>query len=173
MKLIALFFTAILAISCGSKRTSVAESPKSITTSQCPENGTCTFEVLKEKVLNIQSDEFGNLYPEIVEGDAIVLKFEFQRNAIPDTVDGDYRELIYLQLDSKNPELQLENIDLKTAKVLFGRLCFCRGQTGYYKIDNGSLSVIKSDVDVYELQLNFKCDAVPQIMTQLSETFKL
>jgi len=173
MKLLSLFFLSIMAMACGSKHLSVTDNPITNTKSPCPENGTCTFEVLEGKVLNIQKDNFGNLYPELLDGESVVLKFEFKRDEIPDTVDGNYSELIFMQLDSKQPEMQLEDLNLQNVKLLFGRLCFCRGQTGYYKIDKGALSVAKLDGDTYQLHLDFKCDEVPQIIEMLNETFKL
>lgn len=173
MKFVSLYFLSIMAISCGSKHRSVTDNPISNITSTCPENGTCTFEVLKDKVLIVQKDDFGNLYPEILDGEGIVLKFEFKRNQIPDIVDGNYSELLYMQLDSTQPDLKLESRDLQNVKLLFGRLCFCRGQTGYYKINNGVLSVTKLESNTYKLHLDFKCEEVPQIIDILDETFQL
>ena len=41
----------------------------------CPEDGDCSFEVLKNSSLNFAYDTTGKLYPEITEGEKIVIKY--------------------------------------------------------------------------------------------------
>jgi hypothetical protein len=173
MKLLTPIFCMILVIACKSNQVSVAENPMLYAQSLCPEDGVCTFEVLKDKNLIVKTDEFGNHYKEVVTGEHIVLKFEYKRNEIPNTADGGYTEEIYIELNPNEIESELQNSELKKVNLLFGRLCFCRGQTGYYEIDNGVLTIIKSGKDTYQLHLEFKCEVVPQIIATLNETFKL
>lgn len=172
MKLFFLITIVIFSISCKPKKPLSTVNKPEIVDINCPNNGTCTFEILKNKVLNIKEDEFGNLYPDITDGNALVLKFQFLRDSIPNTEDSEYREVLLMQLDSNQSDIELEGSDLQNVKLLFGRLCFCRGQTGYYKIDKGRLSVVKSDSNKYTLNLDFKCDAVPQILQNLNQSFE-
>jgi len=141
--------------------------------SKCPDDGICTFEVLKNKTLSIKKDGIGATYPEISAGNNTVLKFEYIRNEIANTQDSGYRELIYVEFDKKLKDLKLENKSLGEAKVTFGRLCFCRGQTGYYPVKQGTLSIMKNGKDEYDFKINFKIDEVPQIITSIEESFKL
>lgn len=138
----------------------------------CPEDGICSFEVLHDKALTLLHDGFGELYPEISEGKNIILKFEYKRNEIPNTVDGNYSELIYVELDSNNLNIELKNSKLQEAKVLFARFCFCKGQTGYYKVEKGKLSLTKES-NSYRFNLEFKIDEVPQIITSIHQLFDL
>ncbi|MCF6295913.1 MAG: hypothetical protein L3J25_09515 [Flavobacteriaceae bacterium] len=154
------------------KQKTVSKNEADITNTNCPKDGVCTFEVLQNKSLKLLKDGIGELYPDISEGDKIILKFEYKRNEIPNTVDGNYSELIYVELDQNNLNIELENLDLQEVKLLFARLCFCRGQTGYYKVTNGKLS-IKKESNNYKFNLEFIIDKVPQVITSINELFVL
>ncbi len=82
--------------------------------------------------------------PKISAGNNTVLKYTYTRNKIPNTEDSSYVEEIYIELDSKNIETNLKDAQLANVKVVFARLCFCKGQTGYYKVTNGELSIKKN-----------------------------
>lgn len=138
----------------------------------CPDDGNCTFEVLQNRSLDILEDNLGKLYQEISEGDKLVLKFEYKRNEIPDTVDSHYRELIFVEFDPKDLPLELRDSALKKNKVLFARWCYCKGQTGYYEVDKGILTITK-EKNNYRLGLEFKIDEVPQIITSIDQSFAL
>jgi hypothetical protein len=145
---------------------------RGIEKSNCPKNGVCTFEVLKGKTFKIAS-KFGDTYPEFSNSTKTLLKFEYIRNTIPDVQDSSYRELVYVEIDSDMETLELENIDLTKAKVSFGRLCFCRGQTGYYSVKEGKLLISKIEDSLYRFVLDFKVNEVPQVVTRIEEHFSL
>ena len=52
--------------------------------------------------------------------------------------------------------------------MLFGRYCNCRGQTGLYKVVNGSLD-LKNQDDV-SFDLDFKITEVPQVTNNVVVT---
>jgi len=139
----------------------------------CPDDGVCTFEVLKNKSLLIKTDGIGANYPVLLNGKTTVLKFEYKRNEIPNTQDGNYSEIVYIEIPPKVSKLKLRDADLKNAKILYSRLCFCRGQTGSYPINKGTLFISKISENEYNMALDFKTDKVPQIITSINETFKL
>jgi hypothetical protein len=139
----------------------------------CPENGECSFDVLHHSSINVLNDEFGNSYSEFQESDAIVLKFEYKRNEIPNTADSGYREEIYIELNPENLEIDLKNQELQMVKLHFGRFCFCKGQTGLYKISKGRLTIKKTSVNRYLLNLEFKTDEVPQVISKIIEEFSI
>jgi len=138
----------------------------------CPEDGVCTLEVLQNKSFKLLKDGIGKLYPKISDGNKIILKYEYKRNEIPNSVDGNYSELIYIEADPNNLELDLKDSQFNKAKVLFARLCFCGGQTGYYRVNDGNLSIAKKG-DFYQLNLEFKVYEVPQIITSVNHSFRL
>ncbi|MFT6755283.1 MAG: hypothetical protein ACJAV9_000766 [Urechidicola sp.] len=52
-------------------------------------------------------------------------------------------------------------------------MCYCKGQTGFYKINNGNLFVKKIDAKTYNIQFESSVEEVPQIVTRINETFIL
>ena len=59
-------------------------------------------DIYEKKSLSLKKDGTGQLYPELVDSENIVLEFEYDRNKIPNTEDSGYRELIYLELNKNN-----------------------------------------------------------------------
>lgn len=173
MRLISSLSLLLILISCKTLPEVKSEISKETYSQTCPKDGTCSLEVLKNSDLEIKTDEFGFSYPQIKDGKLIVLKFEFARNIIPETADSGYRELIYLQLDPQNMEVDIQNKNLSLVNLLFARLCFCRGQTGYYRIHIGMLSVKKIKDRTYLVDLEFTTDEVPQIINHINEIIKL
>lgn len=164
----------LVVFSCNSQknRNKNASLNTAISQSKCPKDGICVFEILKNKTFSIKS-KFGNTYPEFSDGTHTILKFEYIRNPIPNTQDSEYRELIYVEIDSNIDALELEGKNLVKAKVSFGRLCFCRGQTGYYPVTEGQLSIYKNNDKSYSFKLHFKVTEVPQVITSIEESFTL
>lgn len=146
---------------------------KSNLTSNCPNDGSCTFEIISNSSMQITSDETGALYPKFLKSESMVLKYEYKRNEQSNIADDGYSELIYLEIKKDDLELELKNFELKQVKLLFARLCFCRGETGYFEVTDGHLSIFKkNDID-YQIDLTFKTDKVPQLINHISETFVL
>jgi hypothetical protein len=166
-------FLLLAITSCKSSKERNLNSQLETINSDCPSDGNCSFEVLKNKSLQIKQDDFGALYPVLEEGISHVIKFEYQRDEIENTQDGHYSELIYVELPQNMQSIQLINDDLSTVKVLFARLCFCRGQTGYYKVTKGQLEITKNEDDTYNFMLQFQIDEVPQIITLIEASFRL
>ena len=111
------------------------------------------------------------MYPEIVNGNHFVVKYEYKKNEKANYEDSSYREEVFIELDKEN--LEFETTDLKSKKLFFARWCYCKGQTGYYKINHGKLSISKIDNQNFNLHLSFKIDEVPQILNEINYTFNL
>ncbi len=171
MKYAFLFVAFFGILSCKSPESSRNNNAIPMKTTDCPEDGKCRFEVLKDQNLTLENDEFENQYLNITDGTNILLKFEYQRNNMTDVADSGYIEQLFLQLNPKNLEQDLVDKELNKVKLIFARLCFCRGQTGYYEITDGELSITKNNATEYVLELSFQTDEVPQIITRISETF--
>tara|TARA_R100001377_G_scaffold73286_2_gene49220 strand:- start:48 stop:566 length:519 start_codon:yes stop_codon:yes gene_type:complete len=168
------FFIFLIFISCGTNKmeTNVISDPE--ISSFCPEDGTCTFEILNNKKLDITYYNINKPSPQVISGSNIVIQFEYKRHEIPNSVDGNYSEFLYLELPKNKLEQQLKDVKLQEVKLLYGRICYCKGQTGYYKITQGMLSIKKHNSDnIYDFSLKFKTDEVPQIITEVKETFRL
>lgn len=140
-----------------------------INAANCPENGTCTIELLPNKSLEFKKDEFGNSYPVISEGNKTIFKYTYTKNPIPNTQDSNYTEHVFAELDSTISAKTLTNEALQNIKLHFGRLCYCKGETGYYPIKNGNFKISKSSKKSFKIEFNFKIDEVPQIISELKE----
>jgi len=141
-----------------------------INTINCPENGICTIELLPNTSLEFKKDEFGNTYPIIAEGNKMVFKYIYTRNPVSNTQDSNYSELILAELDSIVSEKIFTDEALQNIKLHFGRLCFCKGETGYYPIKNGEFKISKSSEESFKIDFNFKINEVPQIISTINET---
>lgn len=174
MKKSALLILAIFSwlTSCSSIKYIVSE-PVNQNSNSCPKDGTCSFELIPKKSIIFKSDEFGNVYPEISEGNKTLLKYSYNNNPPKNTQDGHYSEIIYAELDSTITKTNLKNEDLKKVKLHFGRLCFCKGQTGYYPIKKGEFIIKKSSKDSINISIKFEQDEVPQIISTINETISI
>jgi len=139
----------------------------------CPEKGVCTIELIPNKTIVFKTDNIGIMYPVISEGDKTILKYTYKRNEIPNTQDGNYTEIIYAELPATITTIKLSNEALQQIKLYFGRLCYCKGETGYFPIKNGDFKIIKNDKNSFKIDFNFKISEVPQIISKIEETISL
>ena len=129
-----------------------------VNTLNCPENGDCTIELLPNSSLEFKKDEFGNLYPVISEGNKTIFKYIYTKKPIPNTQDSNYSEIVFAELDSVITEKTFTNETLQDAKLHFGRLCFCKGESGYFPIKKGEFKITKSSKKGLKIDFNFKID---------------
>ena len=173
MNLRCLFLVAISSVllACQSQRGLNAQNEKKETLSAfCPEDGNCTFEILINSSLNILTDGIDQLYPQVKKGNKTVLKFEYKRSVDPRIADGGYTEIVYAEIDPKTKDLNLSDEQLTTANVVFGRLCFCKGQAGYFRIDQGTFVISTAKDQFKTYAFSFTTDKVPQRLTHFSVT---
>lgn len=173
MKTLALFIMMSSILACNANKNAAKDSVLNTAISICPDEGKCTFEVLKNKNFIISADEFGNSYSELIDGNKTVLKFKYEKNTMPNVQDDNYSEIIYIEIDHKTPTLKLQDKALESVKAGFSRICFCRGQMGTFPITVGSLNLIKLADGSYQLAFDFTVSEVPQIIKSINETFIL
>ena len=141
-------------------------------TTGCPEEGTCSVVIHKNKSLSIEKDEFGALYPQLVDGTNTVVEYTYLKEGPEGTADGNYSETIHFEIPAATTTLTKENASLQDVKLLYGKHCFCRGEAGYYTISNGKLLVEKSTQGI-KFDLKFKVEKTSQVVTHISEVVKL
>ena len=139
-------------------------------TINCPDNGECSIELIPNKSLEFKKDNFENSYPIISDGEKTILKYTYQRNPISKTQDSNYTEIIYAELNKNISEISISNNDLQTIKLYFGRLCYCKGETGYYPIKNGNFKLEILNKNSLKIDLEFTINEVPQLISKISET---
>lgn len=173
MKFIYLAFFVFLFLGCKAQNKAVVVEKNYASEANCPTDGNCSFQVLNRRIINNVEGSLGEFYVEIIEGNMLVLKFEYRRNEIANTVDGHYIEQVFFQLDKNNLHLDIKDSELEKVNAVFSRFCYCKGQTGYYHIKNGMFSLKKTLENTYQLNFDFKVDEVPQVITKIHETFSL
>lgn len=168
MRKIALLFALLSVLSCKCKKAVAAAQISTIVTSDCPKDGTCTIQAFKNKSIVIKKDEFGSVFYSLEESASKkVIQYTYKRIIKGDIQDANYREEIIFELDNETENLDLSDAALENNHLLFGRFCFCRGQTGYYTINQGKLTVTQNGKGKI-IDLNFKIDQVPQIIKHIA-----
>jgi len=137
----------------------------------CPEGGDCSFEIMKNSVLNLTYGNTGDLYPEVIEGDKIVVKFHFEKKTAKDVMDSGYSEYVYLEFDPADKQIILKDKELQKVKMIFGRICYCKGAMGYFTVQQGDLFLFHREGNL-QLRTTFKVNKVPQIVKQIDENIK-
>lgn len=175
MKFYYLFFTILLFTGCKTQRNSTEIQTQGITQmeskSECPEGGKCTVVVQKNKSLQIKEDGIGALYPEITEGDNIVVQYTFLRQAPEGIADGNYSESVYFEIPQNSKKVTKENASLSDVKLLFGRHFFSP-QSGYFRINQGKLIVDNSGNKI-DFDLSFEIKEGNQLLTHIKESVEI
>jgi len=140
--------------------------------SNCITNATCSIEIIPNSSLLIKQDEFQNSYVEIKKGSNTLVKYQLKKNEIPNTADSNYSEILYIEIDNYNKSLVLKNEELQQVKMIYGRLCYCKGASGYFKVKKGNLELILKKNQL-TLNTNFTVENIPQIITQVREKITL
>lgn len=138
----------------------------------CPENGTCLLELIPNKTIDFKKDEFGNLYPVISDGINTIFKYTFTKNPIQDIEDSNYTEIVYAEI-SVNNTINLQDEALKNIKMHYGRLCFCKGESGYFPVTRGVFNLSKTGDNSVKIDVDFMVKKVSQIISEIHETVSL
>ena len=157
----------ILFTSCGSNQ-QTKKDPIEPPRVNCPEGGDCTFEVLQKSNLTLKSDQTGALYPEVEPGDRVVVRYQYKKNTSPNALDSDHSEYVYFEIDPGRVELALKDADIQRVKMVYGRICFCKGETGYYPVRKGNLFIYQNDGDLL-VRSSFSIPKVPQTIKEIDE----
>ena len=140
--------------------------------SECPQDGACTVEMLKNKSLEIKTDDLGGIYYEIVAAtETSVVLYHYNRKVEKGLQDGQYREDIVFEINNSDSLISLSGSDLQKTKMLFGRHCYCKGQAGYFKVTQGQLT-LEQKKNAVSFHLDFTITQVPQIIKSIKATTK-
>lgn len=108
-----------------------------------------------ETMLSLKATE--NAYPKTMynpETTVIVYKFDKKSSDLPQA-DDFYREEIFLEIPSTNFKKTYKDQAIEEVKLIYGKHCYCKGLAGYYRIDNGVLTIKNSDKET-EVEITFK-----------------
>jgi hypothetical protein len=141
--------------------------------SLCPSDGTCTFELLKNKSLDIKKDDLGGIYFNVVDNDQTsVIKYKYNKTVDPKYQDGFYNEEIIFEIKNGNNKISNKDASLQDTKMLFGRHCYCKGEAGYFNVEKGNLEVNKNNNGEVQFSLDFEITQVPQIIKSIQGNLK-
>lgn len=138
----------------------------------CPDEGTCTVEVMENKTIEIMKDGLGDLYPEVKNGNNIVVQYTYSKQGPDGTVDGNYSETVHFEIPASTTNLSKEGTSLQDVKLLYGKQCYCKGEAGYYRISEGKLSLEKSNRQI-AFDLQFNVGKTSQVVSHISENVKM
>ncbi len=142
-------------------------------TQSCPDDGICSLQVMQQSSLLIKTNDTGKYHPVIEKGKNLVIKYVYKRNPVENTADSNYSEILYFELPDKKLNLNLQDEDLRQVKLLYGRLCFCRGTSGYFPVNKGKLITGKAGKEHLKIFLDFSVEKIPQIIKQIDDTIDL
>ena len=167
-----LFLVAILIIASCSCKKSATQVQTMKLSGNCPKDGTCIIQLLKNKSMEVKTDDFGKTYYNLIESTTQnVIRYTYSRTVKGNLQDAGYREEIIFEESNDSKNIALTNESLQKTKMLFGRFCFCRGQTGYYKVNHGNLIILQKTKEK-TASLDFKIDEVPQIINHIDFALK-
>ena len=172
MKKLSLIAVLVLFASCSCKKNTVL--PVANLTSICPKDGDCKVEVFDRKSMVVKTTETSSLHYELEESTSKkVVKYTYNRKVKGDIQDASYREEIIFEINSNAEESNFVDESLQDAQLLFGRFCYCKGQTGFYKIESGSLRISKNkEMETTQINLTLKTTKVPQIIEAIAISLK-
>ena len=133
----------------------------------CPEGGDCTFEVIKNASLILKTDGIGKLYPEITEGDKVVVKYHYEKDEIEGVMDAGLAEYLYLEFDPNERQIILKDKELQKVKMVYGRVCHC-SDMGYYQVKQGNLFLFNSNGRL-QIRSSFKVNKIRQVISEIDE----
>lgn len=170
MRICFFFLSAFITLSCAGTKEQVKDEKATIPPPHinCPEGGNCSFEVMKNSVIKLNYSDMGDMSPEIIDGDKIVIKYSFEKAPVKDVMDSGYAEYVYLEFDPRETQLILKDKELQKVKMIFGRICYCKGAMGYFPVYQGNLFLFHQDGNV-QLRTTFKVNKIPQIVESIDE----
>lgn len=157
-KIFALVAISLVAVSCNTTKgvESINWLGKKVTlVSAMPENGKTTATRSFNKALNLNSYE--QLFPKaIYNPETVLVSYSYDRNKSAENVADDfYKEELFLEIPSKAFKNEYKDSELEQVKLVYGKHCYCKGEAGYFKINQGSLKINHSEKET-KVKLTFK-----------------
>lgn len=172
MKKLFLIPLALLVSFCKCPQATIEKSSVSSIESICPENGNCTIQIFRNKSLNVKADEFGSIYYQMLDNpNTSIIQYQYNRTVEKGLQDGQHKEEILFEINNAVTQISLTDIKLQETKMLFGRHCFCKGQAGYFKVEQGTLN-LKNEKAIITIALDFQITKVPQLYSKVYATLK-
>ena len=163
---------SFLSISCNCTKNQVNDVVEKKHSTFCPSDGKCTTILIENKSLNIKMDGTGATYYELTDNSKTsVIKFEYNKTVDTTLQDNSYREEVLFEIPNQFKEINKENNELESVKMIFGKHCFCRGQAGIYPVKKGKLNILKEN-NTTSFNLEFEIPNIEHKIKIISESIK-
>lgn len=144
MKTLLLFPLTLLAFSCSTTKTESSKTTEMATyniENQCPENVDCSFEILQNQSLAVNTDEFNQSYYKLEENpNKVVFKYQYKLKTDKEIMDAGYLEEVLFEMDKNYGDFSFAGKELQNTKLILNVMCFCRsGKVGAHKISEGKI----------------------------------
>jgi len=164
-----LLLSTLVLLSCSAQKKG-KHSLTATMVSVCPKEGTCSIEIHEHQKMVVKNDDFGRPYYALEASDEKnVIQFTYNKKVKGNLQDASYREEVLFEINNQIQNATLKDQDLDSVQLLFGRFCYCKGQTGYYKVSSGALN---SNAQSKIITLDFKTTEVPQVIQHLAFSIK-
>ena len=132
----------------------------------CPEDGNCYVTFSPNKSINIVYINNHLSYKIIDDASKTLIQFQYIINQNDAPIDGGYRETVFFEVNKSDKTINLNNFDLQKTKMIYGRYCNCRGQSGVFLVENGNLKLSKT-IDKISFTLNYSTGEIPQLINKI------
>ncbi len=159
--------------SCGCKKIQVQNISNAKLLTLCSEVGICTVQVFNNKGIETKKDNLNYLtYTLTDDNSKKVILYSYSKKTEEGIQDASFKEEIIFEINNKDQKsFEIDSKSFQSNKMLFGRFCYCKGQTGYYEVKEGKLDIIYSNKQIY-IDIAFKVKEVPQVIEQISISLK-
>ncbi|MCH8535408.1 MAG: hypothetical protein LAT51_10100 [Flavobacteriaceae bacterium] len=165
MKKILIYLSLIVAFASCKSTKEIKENQ--MTFEGCPEGGECEFEVIENTRVFMAGDDQMGYFPKLEDSKSVhTIKITYTKDTMENIMDDEYIEVFYFTIGNQENTIDLVDTDLQKADLIYGRICACRGQTGYEKINQGKLLVELKDQNQY-IQLQAKPKKYPILMSEV------
>jgi len=111
----------------------------------------CTFAAKAGQTINIELYQGNITNAEVIPGYAQTFRMirTFQDN--PNIADDEFTEKLFFEVPTSLSNFQIQNEELKTAKMVYGSLAYSRDR-GYYKVEKGCMEGMKMENGSWKVQ---------------------
>lgn len=156
----------ILTLGCKTEKDMIMKN----SSSNCPEGGTCQSEFFENTIFKIQADEYGATYIKEMGSNQSSVRYSFLRDEMNNIADSYYKEELHILIPNENGTYEYNQENIKD--LSFGRLCNCRGTTGYYPVEKANIKLNRNDEQI-AITGTFSLSEVPHILKSINTTIKL
>ncbi len=134
------------------------------------ENTSYKLTVSPNKSLLLSTDQFNIDNVTQIEGQNLVLKFEYETNPPKNLADANYREVLFVEIQNKIQRIDSTNSDKVT--IWFARFCFCKEYVGFYKVIPNKFELVFGKHQL-SIKSEFEFHNLPRVLHVINQNLSL